>query len=1129
MGNIAIFRINYKSDFILTLNSDAGWLTPFCIKFWTGAPIQAYFVGFDGTTYTHCAPVDGEPTKLRVQFDDHHLPIGDLKFQIGYHFTVADFPTSVEDEVLNQASVIIEVDDAPAQVMLDFNGETAPEIEFSLPAYANEAQRIANEEQRIAAEQQRIANEDARIQAEETRQQNEQQRINHETARVNEFATLKSQSQAATRDANAAATLANEKAKLAADKAALAQAAATLANEKSQLAADKAALAAAAATLANDKATLAQQKAAYAQAQGDYAKAQGDYAKAQGDTAQADHERAEADHTTAATDHQTAAADHTTAASDHSRAEADHTTASSDHTRAESDHSTASADHTTSTNDHTQAVTDHSNATSDHAQAGSDHTRAESDHTRAESDHAAVEVYVDSLGAFDISAYNATGGVLAKYADLSAALGTDGANIPEAIRKGGMSVKFVQSSDNKYVQYMLTKDEWSVNVVDWEKTNLEDEYKSLEQQSNNNEFNLFYDGFLSTGFVKDSYVQENTGAFINYTGWSRTNYVNIAPFSQIKITALHASVCGAVYNKNKERIQRLSLINGTFILDVTEEMYYIAVSDENQYIHNVTFEITGYKSAYAAKEIEYTKLNYEAGKQINQNGILVNGTADASKFIKYTSGESVTWKFSSGSTINGYLVFYDSNRQPISGAYWQGFGTDGQRTISALDIQQYAPNAAYLRASFEMNYQGAKVVIGSYEWTKGEDRFGLKPRIEALEQSEAETKNNITEIQQNITEIEQQLSSTQTSTALSSIASKTGGQNNKKLHNYLCLIHQSDIHGDADRMQRMIVFANKYKDRIDGIISTGDFSQSEWSNTGFETTYVATLPSCEIPHFPLIGNHDIGLAYTIQNNSNEAAGARFITPYMEQLGAVQGGTNAGYYYKDFSTYKIRMIVLNEYEMPRVPNAGNTELKYSIWKRYISQAQATWFVNTLSSVQDGWSVIVAMHQLIDVFDKYDNEFKGTVNYTNADVTQGLGNILQDIVDAYISKNTLSQTYTVSDTDPSEVPSVNVNADFTTAHGEFICWINGHTHNDGTGQSSIATNKQVDINVTTGSANVATQAIYDDLYREANTPAQDAFNVVCFDTDRKEIRMLRIGANVNNQMKRRDYACISYAQS
>jgi len=154
MADIAIFRINYKSDFILTLQSDAGWATPFCIKFWTGIPSLAYFAGWDGTTYTHCAPVEGDPTKLSVQFDDHHLPIGDLKFQIGYHFTVADFPTTVEDEVINQAAVIIDNDGTSMQVMLDFNGETAPEIMFALPAYAAEQAR-----QEAEAERERVFSE----------------------------------------------------------------------------------------------------------------------------------------------------------------------------------------------------------------------------------------------------------------------------------------------------------------------------------------------------------------------------------------------------------------------------------------------------------------------------------------------------------------------------------------------------------------------------------------------------------------------------------------------------------------------------------------------------------------------------------------------------------------------------------------------------------------------------------------------------------------------------------------------------------------------------------------------------------------------------------------------------------
>ena len=188
-----IFRINYKSDFILTLNSDAGWTTPFCIKFWTGAPSQAFFVGWDGTTYMHCSYDPSEPTKLLVQFDDHHLPVGDLKFQIGYHFTVADFPNDTEDEVLNQANITTEIDNEEYQVMLDFNGETAPEIEFSLPVYANEAQRIENEQQRIANEEQRIANEQQRIANEGQRIAAEQGRVSAEEGRVTEFQQMMQQ------------------------------------------------------------------------------------------------------------------------------------------------------------------------------------------------------------------------------------------------------------------------------------------------------------------------------------------------------------------------------------------------------------------------------------------------------------------------------------------------------------------------------------------------------------------------------------------------------------------------------------------------------------------------------------------------------------------------------------------------------------------------------------------------------------------------------------------------------------------------------------------------------------------------------------------------------------------------
>ena len=65
---------------------------------------------------------------------------------------------------------------------------------------------------------------------------------------------------------------------------------------------------------------------------------------------------------------------------------------------------------------------------------------------------------------YDISANHAG----TTYADLAAALGTNGANIPQSLRKGGMSVKFVQGSDNKYVQARCMAQNFTTDITQWQ-------------------------------------------------------------------------------------------------------------------------------------------------------------------------------------------------------------------------------------------------------------------------------------------------------------------------------------------------------------------------------------------------------------------------------------------------------------------------------------------------------------------------------------------------------------------------------------------------------------------------------------------------------------------------------------
>ena len=356
----------------------------------------------------------------------------------------------------------------------------------------------------------------------------------------------------------------------------------------------------------------------------------------------------------------------------------------------------------------------------------------------------------------------------------------------------------------------------------------------------------------------------------------------------------------------------------------------------------------------------------------------------------------------------------------------------------------------------------------------------------------------------------------------------------KTQHDYFTVLHGSDFHNDKANFKRMMEFAKANEGMIDCVFITGDLKM-HWAETndGWLLSYGTYYQDAGCPVLPVIGNHEVGYSPAVESiggvaNTIANIDAKFITPYMEANGCTQGN-NGGYYYKDFNDYNIRVIALNEYEMPRIINPNdNTKYLYDYWKRYLSQDQATWFVNTLNSVPENYSVIVIMHQMPDKINEYtENKFDsdiviGADSYDNAQ-----GNIVQDIIDAYISKTTLSHTYVNTISAPSsDVPNVTVNADFTNANGDFIAYIAGHTHYDKIGESSQSTNKQLAVVVTTSGT---TKQQNDDLWRQIGTKSQDCFNLYVFDTRKKKIRILRIGANTTLDMEQRDMTSVSYAQS
>ena len=134
-------------------------------------------------------------------------------------------------------------------------------------------------------------------------------------------------------------------------------------------------------------------------------------------------------------------------------------------------------------------------------------------------------------GVFDISAYNLTDGQPTKYADLTAALGTNGANVPEQYRVPGMTIRYVQSSDNKYVQYRLVSDSFNTTPSNWQKSGAEVSVSQNTLTIGDKSYEVATDkvGLLleqSTDYRK-GYVNSDNGGIVS----SNTRLTNNFPIS----------------------------------------------------------------------------------------------------------------------------------------------------------------------------------------------------------------------------------------------------------------------------------------------------------------------------------------------------------------------------------------------------------------------------------------------------------------------------------------------------------------------------------------------------------------------------------------------------------------------
>ena len=291
----------------------------------------------------------------------------------------------------------------------------------------------------------------------------------------------------------------------------------------------------------------------------------------------------------------------------------------------------------------------------------------------------------------------------------------------------------------------------------------------------------------------------------------------------------------------------------------------------------------------------------------------------------------------------------------------------------------------------------------------------------------------------------------------------------------LCLAHISDLHLDKIRLKRFTNFINDIKN-IDDAICTGDMTYN-YSNG---MSYWDSVRDAE-RILTCIGNHD-GLAnnnvdwYSGQCTMLEAYN-KFMSPYISNWN-VTYEVGKTYYYKDYDSEKIRLIVLDC--MRSGTDATN---------------QNTWLESVLSSAKSkGFSVVCATHCVPQT---------SKVNYI--DCTFNSINLkYEDEYDTCVTNTIYQQTV----------------QNFIDAGGKFITWICGHTHVDFVYTTSEFPN-QLWIVVACG---LLSNKL--DIDRTDGTKNQDAFNILTFDTNTELVKIIRVGADRDRSMRHLGTMSINY---
>lgn len=322
----------------------------------------------------------------------------------------------------------------------------------------------------------------------------------------------------------------------------------------------------------------------------------------------------------------------------------------------------------------------------------------------------------------------------------------------------------------------------------------------------------------------------------------------------------------------------------------------------------------------------------------------------------------------------------------------------------------------------------------------------------------------------------------------------------KGLNGYPVIAHLTDCHADYQRIVNFYEYAKFIG--VDAVALTGDYYGNNIKDGMSHIENI--INKYNIMTCACLGNHDVlGLS------SESAIYNTSFKFFADKFNYTMSGS-VGYSYKDIATNDgkgLRIISLNHYE-----NGGTT----------MSATQINWLIATLASTPTNYGVIILTHAPLVAL----SSIEGKEPFCQAPNQNGWiwnpisqGTLITQIVDAFVSKENKS------------VGGYTVNFASVNSGVEFICFLNGHEHEDYVGYITSTANRLLHINATCsqsvyGIEGAGYQANLSDIPRGGKGSTQDSFNMYVIDRPQKKIRIVRIGSNVNKDMKDRKFLELDY---